>query len=67
MIIRKRVHPNARLSDDIGIWQGFIVYEVLYLVFEVEATGFMGKFLMEVIILIEVPSRWYEIRHRCGI
>ena len=67
MIIRQRVHPNARLGDDIGIWQGSIVYEVLYLVFEVEAIGFMGGFLTEVTILIEVPSRRYKIRHRCGI
>ena len=36
MIIRQRVLPNARLGDDIGIWEGSIVYEVLYFMFEVE-------------------------------
>ena len=68
MIIRQRVLPNARLGDDIGIWEGSIVYEVLYFMFEAEAiVGFMAKFLMEVTILIKVPSRRYRIRHRCGI
>ena len=37
MIIKQRVVPNARLGDDIGIWENSIVYEVLYLVFEAEA------------------------------
>ena len=68
MITRKRVHPNARLSDDVGIWEGSIVYEVLYLVFEAEAiVNFMAGFLMQVTILIEVPRKRYRIRHRCGI
>ena len=68
MIIGQRVLPNARLSDDVGIWESSIVYEVLYLLFEAEAiVSFMSRFLMEVTILIEVPSRRYGIRHRCGI
>ena len=68
MIIRQRVLPNARLGDNIGVWEGSVVNEVLYLMFEAEAiVGFMAKFLMEVTILIEVPSRRYRIRHRCGI
>ena len=68
MIIRQRVHPNARLSDDIGIWEGSIVYKVLYLVFEAEAiVNFIAGFLVEVTILIEVPSRRYGTRHRCRI
>ena len=68
MIIGQRVLPNARLSDDVGIWESSIVYEVLYLLFEAEAiVSFMTKFLMEVTILIKVPSRRYGIRHRCGI
>ena len=68
MIIRQRVLPNARLGDDIGIWEGSIIYEVLYLLFKVEViVDFMARFLMEVTILIEVPSRIYEVRHRCGI
>ena len=68
MIIGQRVLPNARLSDDVGIWESSIVYEVLYLLFEAEAiVSFMTRFLMEVTILIKVPSRRYGIRHRCGI
>ena len=68
MIIKQMAFPNARLGDDIGILEGPIVYKVLYLVFEAEAIiGFMARFLMEVTILIEVPSRRYRIRHRCGI
>ena len=68
MIIEQRVLPNARLSDDVGIWESSIVYEVLYLLFEAEAiVSFMTRFLMEVTILIKVPSRRYGIRHRCGI
>ena len=68
MIITQMVLPNARLGDDIGIWKGSIVYEVLYLVFEAEAmVGFMARFLMEVTIIIKVPSRRYDIRHGRGI
>ena len=64
MIIGQRVLP----SDDVGIWESSIVYEVLYLLFEAEAiVSFMTRFLMEVTILIKVPSRRYGIRHRCGI
>ena len=68
MIIRQKVLPNARLGDDVGIWESSIIYEVLYLVFEVKAiVNFMARFLMKVTILIEVPSKRYGIRHRCGI
>ena len=68
MIVKQRVLPNARLSGDIGIWEDSIVYEILYFMFEVEAiVGFMAKFLVVMTIFIEVPSRRYEIRHRCGI
>ena len=57
-IIQQRVLPNARLSDDVRIWDGSIVYEVMYLVFEVEAiVVLMIRFLVEVAIFIEVPSR----------
>jgi len=57
-IIQQRVLPNARLSDDVRIWAGSIVYEVVYLVFEVEAiVVLMIGFLVEVAIFIEVPSR----------
>ena len=67
-IIKQRVLLNTRLSDDVGIWESSIFYEVLYLVFEAEAiVGFMARFLMEVTIIIKVPSRRYGIRHGCGI
>ena len=36
--------------------------------FEVVAiVGFVVKFLMEVAILIEVPSERYRVRHGCGV
>ena len=67
MIIRQRVLPYPRLSDDTRIWEGSIVYEILYFVFEVEANvGFKAGFLVVVTILIEVLSRRHRIRHRCG-
>ena len=57
-IIQQRVLPIARLSDDVRIWDGSIVYEVMYLVFEVEAiVVLMIGFLVEVAIFIEVPSK----------
>ena len=62
-----RVLPNVRLGNDVRIWESSIVYEFLYFMFEVEAiVGFMAKFLVVMTIFIEVPSRRYEIRHRCG-
>ena len=68
MKIEQRVLPNARLDDDIGIWEGSIVNEVLYFMFEAEINvGFMAIFFMKVAIFIEVPSGRYEIEHRCGI
>ena len=67
-IIRQRVLPNTRLSDDVGIWENSIIYEVLYFMFEAEAiVGFVAEFLVEVAIYIEVPSRRYRVRHGCGI
>ena len=39
MVIRQRVLSN------VGIWEGSIIYEVMYLVFEAEAiVGFVAKF-----------------------
>ena len=68
MVIRQMALPNAKLGDDIRIWEGFIVYEVLYLMFEVETVvSFMAEFLIKVTILIEVPSKRYRIRRRCGL
>ena len=50
------------------IWEGFIVYEVLYPVFEAEAiVGLMAGILVEVAILIEVPSGRYRVRHGYGV
>ena len=68
MIIRQRVLPNVELGDDVWIWEGSIVYEVLYFMFKVEAiVSFMAKFLMEVAAFVIVPRRRYKIRHMCGI
>ena len=68
MIIRQRFLPNARLGNNVGIWEGSIVYEVLYYMFKVEAiASFVVGFLVVMTILIEVPSRRQRIRHRCRI
>ena len=68
MIIKQGVLPNVRLGNDVGIWESSIVYEVLYFILEVEIiVSLMARFLMEVAIFIEVPSRRYKIRHRCVI
>ena len=65
---RVRVLPNVRLGDDVRIWEGSIVYEVLNLVLEEETiVSFMARFLVEVAIFIEVPSGRHEIGHKCGI
>ena len=67
-IIQQRVLPNARLSDDFGIWESSIVYEVLYLMFEAETIfGPMAEFLVEMAIFIEIPSGRYRVRHGCRI
>ena len=68
MKIKQRVLPNVRLGDNVLIWKGSIVYRVLSLMLKVETiVGFMARFLMEVAIFIEVPSRRYRIRHRCRV
>ena len=68
MIIGQRVLPNARLSDDVGIWESSIVYKVLYLMLEVKAiVSFMAKFLVVVVIFIKIPRGRYGIRHGCGV
>ena len=67
-IIRQRVLLNTRLSDDVGIWESSIIYEILYFMSKAEAiVGFMAGFLVEVAIFIEVPNMRYEVRHGCGI
>ena len=37
MVIGQRIPSNVGFSDNIRIWEGSIVYEVLYLMFEPEA------------------------------
>ena len=68
MIIKQRVLPDVGHGDDIGIWEGFVVYVVLYFMFKAKAIiDFMAGILVEVTRLIVVPCRRYEIRHRCRI
>ena len=67
-IIQQRVLPKARLSDDFGIWESSIVYEVLYLMFKAETiVSPMAEFLVEMAIFIEIPSGRYRVRHGCRI
>ena len=67
-IIRQRVLPNVELGDDVWIWEGSIVYEVLYSILEEEAiVNFTTKFFMEVAIFIEVSSMRHRIRNKCGV
>ena len=68
MVIGKRVLSNVGFGDDVGIWEGSIVNEVLYLVFEAEViVSFVARFLVIVTIFIEVPKGRYGIRHGCGV
>ena len=68
MIIRQRVLPNVELGDDVWIWEGSIVYEVLYSMLEEEAiVSFTTRFFMEVAIFIEVSSMRHRIRNKCGV
>ena len=68
MVIGQRVLSYVGFGDNFGIWEGSIIYEDLYLVFEAKAiVGFAAKFLVVMAISIKVPSRRYGIRHRCRI
>ena len=68
MIIRQRVLPNVELGDDVWIWEGSIVYEVLYSMLEEEAiVSFTTRFFMEVAMFIEVSSMRHRIRNKCGV
>ena len=68
MVNGQRVLSNIGLGDDVGIWEGSIVYEVLYLVFEAEAViDFVARFLVVMAIFIDFLSGRYEIRHGCGV
>ena len=62
MVIEQRTLSNIRFGDDVGIWEGSIVFEVLYLMFKVKAiVGFVVGFLVVVAIFIEVSSRRYRL------
>ena len=64
MLIRQRVLFNVWFGDNVGIRKGFIVYYVLYFMFDAEAIiGFVTEFFVLVEIFIEVPSRRYGIRY----
>ena len=68
MIISQRVLSNVGFGNDVGIWEGSIVYEVLYLVFEVKViVGVVARFFVIVAIVIEISRRRYGIRHGCGV
>ena len=68
MVIGQRVPSNGGFGNDVGIWEGSIVYEVLYLMFKVVAiVGSIVEFLVVMAILIEVPSGGYGIRHGCRV
>ena len=62
MVIEQRTLSNIRFGDDVGIWEGSIVFEVLYLMFKVKAiVGFVVGFLVVVAIFIEVSSGRYRL------
>ena len=68
MVIGQMIFSNVGFGDDVGIWEVFIIYEVLYLVFEVEAiVDFVARFLVIMAIFIEVPRGRYGIRHEHGV
>ena len=68
MVIKQRVLSNVGFGNDVGIWEGSIVYKVLYLVFEVKViVGFVARFFVVMAIFIEIPRGMYGIRHGCGV
>ena len=68
MVIGQSVLSNIGFGDNVGIWEGSIIYEVLYLMFEAEAiVGFVARFLVVVAIFIEIPRGSYGISHGCGV
>ena len=68
MVIGQRFLFNVGFGDDVGIWEGSIIYEVLYFVFEAEAIiSLVVGFLVVVAIFIEFPSGRYRIRHGCRV
>ena len=59
MVIGQRVLSYVGFGDNVGIWEGSIVYKVLYFVFKAKAiVSFVAEFLVVVTIFIEVPSGW---------
>ena len=59
---------GQRVFSYVGIWEGSIVFEVLYLLFKAEAiVSFVAGFLVVMAIIIEVATRRYGIRHRCRV
>ena len=68
MVIEQKVLTNVWFGDNVGIWEGSIVYEVLYFVFKAETiVGFVARFFVVVAIFIVVPSGRYGIRHGCRV
>ena len=68
MVIGQRFLFNVGFGDDVGIWEGSIIYEVLYFVFEAEAiVGFVVGFLVLVAIFVDFPSGRNGIRHGCKV
>ena len=68
MVIGQRFLFNVGFGDDVGIWEGSIIYEVLYFVFEAEAIiSLVVGFLVVVAIFIEIPGGRYRIRHGCRV
>ena len=68
MVIGQRVLSNVGFGNDVGIWEGSIFYEVLYLILEAKAiVSFVARFLVVVAIFIEIPRGRYGIRHGCGV
>jgi len=68
LVIEQRVLSNVGFGNDVGIWEGSIVYKVLYLVFEVKViVSFVARFFVVMAIFIEIPRGMYGIRHGCGV
>ena len=72
MVIGQRFLSNVGFGDNVGIWKGSIIYEILYLVLEAKAiVNFVTGFLVVMEIFIEVPNGNIQfcgrIRHGCGV
>ena len=68
MVIEQRTLSNIRFGDNVGIWKGSIIYEILYLVLEAKAiVDFVARLFVVMAIFIEVSSGRQGIRHGCGV